>query len=296
VELQGIATRAQVNYLASKTSSAVEKEKLLHLAAVTTEPSNSPSYEEYIFKQKRTLLELIAEFKSLSITFGEFLGLVQVIRPRYYSISSSHTAFPNTAHITVGVVQGPAPTGRYHRGVASTYLAGLKEGDEPLVLVKNSSFKLPEDPSQPVIMVGPGTGVAPMRGFIQERKATKATGETVLFYGCRDDSDYIYRQELESYLAERTLLLLDVAYSRKQANKVYVQNRIVENGARVCELIQKGAYIYVCGDAKSMAPAVHLAFAQILESYGNLSPTLAQEYLASMSHTSHYLEDVWAGM
>jgi len=293
-ELQAPATRGQIAFLATKTECPPEKQALQRLSSLDEDPSSSTSYENYIQKSRRTVLELLDQYKSVKITLGEFVGLSNPIKPRYYSISSSSFVYPKVAHITVGVVEGLSPTGRLHKGLASTFLAGLEVGDHALVLVKKSSFRLPQDLSLPVIMIGPGTGVAPMRGFIQERKASKATGETVLVYGCRDEFDYIYRTELESYRDDGTLSLLDVAYSRIQSDKVYVQHKVVENGAYLYKLLLKGAYVYICGDARVMAPDVRKAFVDILQQYGDMNSVLAEEFVASLRHTQRYNEDVWA--
>jgi len=254
-------------------------------------------YKNYITNSKRTVLELLAEFKSVEITFAEYLSIMPMLRPRFYSISSSSKMHPDTIHLTVGVIRGQSITGRKFYGACSDYLSRAKKGDPVRIFVKDtrSSFRLPKDDTLPVIMIGPGTGIAPMRGFIQERKATenKNKGTSVLFFGCRNDSDYLYRKELEEYV-KNGHLQLEVAFSRKQESKVYVQDKIAQNGEKIWKLLQNGAYIYVCGDAKYMAKDVRKALTEICRKYGNLNDQLAEEYISHLSFQQRYCEDVWA--
>eukprot|EP01123_Difflugia_compressa_P010126 TRINITY_DN3612_c0_g2_i1.p1 TRINITY_DN3612_c0_g2~~TRINITY_DN3612_c0_g2_i1.p1 ORF type:complete len:526 (+),score=92.88 TRINITY_DN3612_c0_g2_i1:207-1580(+) len=293
VELQQLITRAQILYLIDKTTDESDKLKLKQIAAVESD-SNEYNFAEFVTKPKRTLLEVLSHFPSVNISFGEFLALVPPIKPRYYSISSSPLAHPRSVHITVAVVEGKSPTGRHHYGVASNYLASLAPEEPVAIMIRKSTFRLPEDGSKPVIMIGPGTGLAPMRGFIQERIANGASGANLLFFGCRNDQDFIYQEELQKYASDGHLKL-EVAFSRKQSHKVYVQDCLLNQGSFVYDLFQKGAYIYVCGDAKFMSTAVRETFVKIVEANGDQTPTEAQEYIAALTHTKRYLEDVWAG-
>jgi len=230
------------------------------------------------------------------ISFGEFLSISFPLKPRYYSISSSSKIHPNKVHITVGVVEGKSPTGRMHYGACSKFLSIVKPGTEISMFIRDTkaNFRLPADTSKPVIMIGPGTGIAPMRGFIQERKATAASGETVLFFGCRNELDFLYQKELEEYKADKTLSIFEVAFSRKQLEKVYVQHKLLEKSKEIYELLEKGAHIYVCGDAKVMAPDVRKSFIEIIQNVGHTDFSTAENYIAHLCHSHRYSEDVWA--
>jgi len=221
--------------------------------------------------------------------------MAPALRPRFYSISSSSKVHPKAVHVTVGVVRYKTGSGREHRGVCSNFLADATVGQRLRVFVKDmkSSFRLP-DPSLPVIMIGPGTGFAPMRGFIQERKVVHAKGETILFFGCRNDADYIYRQELEGYSKDGTLSNLYVAFSRKQTSKVYVQDLIRQQGQQIWDLLESKAHLYICGDAKHMAKDVKQAILEIIKKFGNKNDALAGEYFQQLSFHKRYSEDVWA--
>jgi len=255
-------------------------------------------YTNYVLKPKRTVLELLNEFKSVTLTLADYLAIIPSLKPRFYSISSSSKVDPENIHITVSVVSGVTPTGRKYIGACSDYLARLKPGHPIRVFVKDtkSSFRLPTDNSISVILIGPGTGFAPMRGFLQDRQATesKTKGFNMLLFGCRDDADYIYRDEIENWKKDGTLNHYDVAFSRKQAQKVYVQDKLLVSGDLVWKLIQEGAYIYVCGDAKYMAKDVKKTFIEIAKTYGHLNDALAEEYMQQLSFIKRYNEDVWA--
>jgi cytochrome P450/NADPH-cytochrome P450 reductase len=230
------------------------------------------------------------------------------MKPRYYSISSSPKLSPRTATISVSVVQGRSPTGRLHLGLCSNCLKS-QTGQKPypptvmpsrplgasglgmplVTFVKDtgSSFRLPAS-NVPVIMVGPGTGVAPMRGFIQDRAADERS-ENVLFFGCRDESDYLYRDELEAWEKEGCLKLF-VAFSRKHGTpKTYVQDLISQKADLVAEYVRRGAYIYICGDASKMAPDVKATVARVLMEAG-----LGDDCVEKMTAEGRYCEDVWA--
>lgn len=293
VEIQATATRAQISYLASKTECPPEKKRLEQLA-----DPHQEEYTDYVLKSKRTVLELLEEFKSVTLTFADYLAITPNLRPRFYSISSSSKAHPDSVHLTVGVVRGKTPTGRLHIGACSDYLANLKPGDPIRVFIKDTktAFRLPKDPSVDVIMIGPGTGFAPMRGFLQDRQATEAKekGSNTLLFGCRSDIDYIYKDEIENWQKDGTLTNLLVAFSRKQASKVYVQDKLAQSGELIWKLIQHGAYVYVCGDARNMAKDVKKTFLEIVKQNGHLNDTLAEEYLQQLSYSKRYNEDVWA--
>src|SRR6201993_3301656 len=189
--------------------------------------------------------------------------MLTLLAPRYYSISSSPSGDPSRCSITVGVVEGPASSGRgTYRGVCSNYLAGRRAGETIHATVRETKagFRLPDDSSVPVIMIGPGTGLAPFRGFLQERAARKAKGATLgsamLFFGCRHpDQDFLYADELKA-LAADGITELFTAFSRTDGPKTYVQHLLAAQQARVWQLIGEGAIIFVCGDGSKMEPDV----------------------------------------
>jgi cytochrome P450/NADPH-cytochrome P450 reductase len=315
-ELQQPASRPQLYALSKLASDPKEAEHLRGLAEygrdnsgeATPTGGGADEYERYVLKGRRTLLEVLQEHPSVKVSAGAVLGMLPPNKPRYYSISSSPKHSPGTVTVSVSVVQGPSPTGRRHLGLCSNYLKGQAcqkrfpptvmpskplgpkgKGMAVFTFVKDtgSSFRLPAA-DVPVIMVGPGTGVAPMRGFIQDRVADGRT-QNVLFFGCRDDSDYIYRDELEAWEKAGSLKLF-VAFSRKEGTpKTYVQNLISQQAALVADYIGKGAYFYVCGDASKMAPDVKATVSRVLTEAG-----LGNDCVEKMSAEGKYCEDVWA--
>ena len=240
--------------------------------------------------------EVIDTVSGLTTKFTptEFIALLKKLQPRLYSISSSLKAHPGEVHLTVGAVRYDA-YGRKRKGVCSTFLAD-RAGDAPVpVFVQPShGFKLPLDGNVPVIMVGPGTGIAPFRAFLQERHATKAPGKNWLFFGDQKrETDFLYRELLEGWLADGHLSRLDLAFSRDQAEKIYVQNRMLEAAAELWSWLQAGAHFYVCGDASRMAKDVDAALHQIAATAGGLSKEAAEEYIAKLKSEKRYQRDVY---
>ncbi len=225
-------------------------------------------------------------------------ALVRALRPlaaRSYSIASSLEANPDEVHLTVAAVRYRA-FGREHWGAASTHLADrVAAGDRVRVYVeRNPRFRLPDDDSTPIIMIGPGTGVAPFRAFVEERAERGADGDSWLFFGNRElRNDFLYQLEWRRHLRDGSLGRLDVAFSRDQADKIYVQHRIAERGADVYEWLERGARVYVCGDAKQMAGDVHEALREVLTAHGGLDPAAAEARLKAMRRSGHYQRDVY---
>lgn len=243
----------------------------------------------------RTIVELAASFPSARPKPDQFVAALAPLQPRLYSISSSLKACPNEVHLTVGVVRYQK-NGRAMKGVASTYLAERVEpGGEVAVFVQPAhGFALPEDDKTPIIMVGPGTGIAPFRAFLQERKAAGAKGDAWLFFGDqRKDCDFLYADELSSYQQDGVLTRLDVAFSRDQGEKVYVQHRMLENAGELWNWLERGAHFYVCGDAKRMAADVDRALHQIVAQGKGCSPDEAKNYLRSLAQQKRYQRDVY---
>jgi cytochrome P450 / NADPH-cytochrome P450 reductase len=224
------------------------------------------------------------------------------LRPRYYSISSSPLRDVSRCSITVAVVEGPARSGRgTFQGVCSSYLLGQPEGGHVHAFVKDtrSAFRLPDDPTTPIIMIGPGTGLAPFRGFLQERAALRAAGRTVgpglLFFGCRHPrQDFIYEDELRGF-AEQGVARLFACFSRLDSEpKIYVQDQVLRERAEVWKLLQAGAVVYVCGDASRMAPDVRRAFVAIYRQETGADERAAESWIDGLTAANRYLVDVWA--
>ena len=227
---------------------------------------------------------------------AEFVQALRPLAPRLYSIASSPAAVGEEAHITVAVVDYDSEGARRH-GAASTHLASLT-GDEATVRVfiePNDRFRLPADPARDVIMIGPGTGVAPYRGFVQHRAEQGATGRNWLIFGARHfDSEFLYQSEWQDALKGGALARVDVAFSRDRGTpKAYVQDRIREAGAEIYAWLAGGANVYVCGDAEQMAPDVHAALADVVERHGGLDRAGAEAWLRGLADERRYLRDVY---
>lgn len=225
---------------------------------------------------------------------SEFLPLLKKLSPRLYSISSSPKAHPGEVHITVSSVRYQSH-GLGRKGVASTFLAD-RVGDEDVVrlFVQPSSFKPPTRGDTAMIMIGPGTGIAPFRAFLQERQATGAAGKNWLFFGDQTRAaDFLYESQLTSWQKEGLLTRLDLAFSRDQSEKVYVQHRLLESSAQLWTWIDGGAHVYVCGDASRMAKDVDDALLRIIESAGGKTPEDAQAYVGRMKAEKRYQRDVY---
>lgn len=218
------------------------------------------------------------------------------LQPRLYSISSSPTAHAGEVHLTVGVVH-EEQRGRKRRGVASNHLGRVNGKALPLQIYLQPShgFALPEDDAKPVVMVGPGTGIAPFRAFLHERKARGARGKSWLFFGNPyGEKDFLYREELDELRAEGALTRLDTAFSRDQAEKVYVQHRILEAGPDLWSwLNEEGAHVYVCGDAKRMASDVDKALREIAVRHGGKDEGGAKAWLKQLADSGRYQRDVY---
>lgn len=241
--------------------------------------------------RKPRVMDLLAQLPSVALDLATLLSVRPALKPRYYSISSSPLLSPDTCTLTVGGHRFEGTDGSVHDGLCSAYLANCAEGTTLRVVVKDmgSAFRLPQDPLAPLILVGPGTGLAPLRGFIQERHALKASGVEVgpvlLFFGCRNEDDYLYREELEAYRDEGTLNLLAVAFSRREDTpKTYVQDLLRSHSATVKDLVARGASILMCGNARTMAPAVRATLTDILG-----APAISE-----LEAAHRYLQDVWA--
>lgn len=241
------------------------------------------------------VLDALLEFPSARPRIGDFVGALGRMQPRLYSLASSQRAHPQEAHLTVGVLRYERNE-RAYQGTGSSFLAEhLRPGRTLSVFVQRShGFRLPADPAAPVIMVGPGTGIAPFRAFLQERAACTAPGRNWLFFGNqRRDLDFLYREELEDLAARRVLSRMDLAFSRDQTSKVYVQHKMLEAADELWRWLAGGAYLYVCGDAKRMAGDVDLALQQIAVTHGGMDAAAAKRHLAALARDGRYQRDVY---
>lgn len=298
-------------------TSPVRKPLLPKLAQFATNPSQADrlrwlasaegraEFNDWVLSSGRTIIEVLEAFDSVQVPFGAFLELVPRLMSRDYTISSSSVVHPGVASITCKVLRDPKQaserdTGdRYHHGVCSNYL--LREGQSCLAFVRTSTFRLPKDPAIPIIMVGPGTGIAPMRAFLQERQHQRESlgeskvGDTYLYFGCRRRSaDFIYEDELLQYCQNGTLSSLQLAFSREGTEKVYVQDKMRDTAADLWRLIdEQGAYFYVCGGT-SMGKSVKSTLEQIFVETGGLSAETARERLQSMQDTKRYVQELWS--
>jgi sulfite reductase (NADPH) flavoprotein alpha-component len=241
------------------------------------------------------LLDVLERHPSARMNAEELAPLLAPLQPRLYSISSSLRAHPGEVHLTVGVVRYPMGQ-RLRKGVASTYLAErVAPGGEVRVFVHPSHrFQLPDDGDRPMIMVGPGTGIAPFRAFLEERQALAARGKNWLFYGDQSRAtDFLYEEQLQEFQRGGLLTRLDTAFSRDQAEKVYVQTRMLERARELWGWLEEGAHFYVCGDAKRMATDVDRALQQVIAEQGDLSAEAARAYVADMTRAGRYQRDVY---
>lgn len=246
------------------------------------------------FLETRQIIDVVSEYPAL-VSATEFAASLRKLMPRSYSIASSLLANPDEVHLTVASVNYQA-FGREHWGAASTMLVDqIVEGDKISVFVEsNPRFRLPVDGQTSLIMIGPGTGIAPFRAFLEQRTELGATGKNWLFLGDRSfHNDFLYQLEWQRFLKHGTLHRLDAAFSRDQVDKIYVQHRIEEHGARVYEWLQQGATIYVCGDAKYMANDVHDALVNVLVVHGRHDKASAEGYLKDLRRTDRYQRDVY---
>jgi sulfite reductase (NADPH) flavoprotein alpha-component len=266
-----------------------ENEELRKLLLV----ENANQLKEYT--HGRDLLDMLRDFGPWNASAEKIVSLLRKLTPRLYSIASSITANPEEVHLTIGAVRYTAH-GRERKGVCSVLVADrLQEGDTlPVFIQPNKHFHLPESRDKDIIMVGPGTGIAPFRSFIQERAVTEATGRSWLFFGDQYSAlDFLYQDELEQYQKDGVLTRLETAFSRDTGQKVYVQHRMLENSKELFEWIESGAYFYICGDKEYMAKDVHNTLISIIEKEGTMTSEEAVAYLNDMREQGRYQRDVY---
>ncbi len=275
--------------LIEKAAQLSSNEELKALVA----PEKINELKSYI--DGRDLIDLLRDFGPWNVSAQDFVAILRKMPSRLYSISSSLAANPEEVHLTIGAVRYEAH-GRKRNGVASILTAErLQPGDTlPVYIQHNQNFKLPENPDTPIIMVGPGTGVAPFRSFMQEREEIGAEGKSWMFFGDQHFvTDFLYQTEWQKWLKDRVLTKMDVAFSRDTEEKVYVQHRMKEHSKELFEWLEQGAVVYICGDEKHMAHDVHQSLIDIIEKEGGLSREKAESYLADMQQTKRYQRDVY---
>lgn len=247
---------------------------------------------EYL--SERQIVDIVSEYTG-RLEAQQLIAMLRPMTPRLYSIASSQAEVEDEVHLTVALVEYEA-FGFNHRGGASGYLShGVEEGGEIRVFVEsNDNFRLPQNPDTPVIMIGPGTGIAPFRAFMQQREAEEAEGKNWLFFGNPHfTQDFLYQVEWQRWVKMGLLDKVSLAFSRDQQEKIYVQHRLLEHGAEVYEWLEQGAHLYVCGDANRMAKDVHQALVSIVAEHGNQSVEQAEETISELRKAKRYQRDVY---
>lgn len=248
------------------------------------------------FANNHQIIDVVTEQNNEALNGEKFIALLRRLSPRLYSIASSQSEVEEEVHLTVGAVTFANAQGETRQGAASGFLTQrLQEGEEVKVFIEdNHNFRLPQNPETAVIMIGPGTGIAPFRAFMQEREASDASGKNWLLFGDQTfTEDFLYQSEWQAYLKSGLLTKLDLAFSRDQAEKIYVQDRLKENAQQVYQWLQEGAHLYLCGDANRMAKDVQQALIDIISEQGQQSPEQAEQYLNELRKAKRYQKDVY---
>lgn len=315
LDIQGAVKYSTVKHLVPYVVDDEERKWIQRLIS----KENRGNFKTFVEEGGKSLCELLTnELSSCRIPLADFLHIAPFIQPRYYTISSSSSVYPNNVHITVSLTEYELKSGRKFTGLTSGYLKNLdplstKEKLETpycRIFIRASSFRLPASISTPIIMIGPGTGLAPMRALLQERKylrdlvgSSMPLGENILYFGCKYASvDYIYRDELEQFRKDGVLTQLHTAFSRDGPKKVYVQHLLAQHAADLLELLDvdkksksssAGAYVYVCG-ATSMGNDVMAAFVSMLQEHKKMSKTDATNYIKELQDCGRYVQELWS--
>ncbi len=254
-------------------------------------PERKADLDSYVYGLE--VIDFLHEHRSIHFAPEELVGLLAKLQPRLYSIASSLKAFPEQVHFIIDVIRYESH-GRQRKGVCSSFIADRAENRPVPVFPTTSKFRMPDNPETPMIMVGPGTGIAPFRAFLQERKAIGAKGRLWLFFGAQQEKcDYFYKDEFDTAKSDGYLTRIDCAFSRDQEHKIYVQHRMHENSAELWKWLEEGAQFFVCGDAKRMAKDVDAALRQIVEKEGGMDGEKANEYIEKMKTEKRYKRDVY---
>ncbi len=292
-ELQATATRADLEVLAEHTDDPAQQAALRAL-------TDDETYRTQVREPNLSVLDLLERYPACALPFPVFLDLLPALAPRYYSISSSPLASPDTVCVTEGVLAEPARSGAGRfEGVCSTYLASMDAGSTVFVFTREPTipFRPPADPSVPMIMVGAGTGLAPFRGFLQERAAQGADGAalapSLLFFGCRTRDDRLYEQELADFATSANVQTY-TAFSREPGQqRRYAQHEMLAHADEIWSLLEAGGVVYVCGNARTLAPGVRAALTQIAADKLGLGGAAAEDWLTDLRRQHRYLEDIW---
>uniref|UniRef100_A0A1B0GK97 NADPH--cytochrome P450 reductase n=2 Tax=Lutzomyia longipalpis TaxID=7200 RepID=A0A1B0GK97_LUTLO len=301
LEITAIPRTHILKELAEYCSDEKDKEFLRFLSSTTAE--GKAKYQSWVQDATRNIVHILEDTPSCRPPIDHVCEILPRLQPRYYSISSSSKLYPQTVHITAVLVKYETATGRVNKGVATNFLAAQRPEGDPLprvpIFIRKSQFRLPTKPEIPIIMIGPGTGLAPFRGFIQERdncrREGQNVGDTILYFGCRKKAeDFLYEEELNEFVNKGSLQLR-VAFSREQEKKVYVTHLLQEDSDKVWDVIgEKKGHVYICGDAKNMALDVRNILLNVIQTKGNLSESEAQQYLKKMEAQKRYSADVWS--
>lgn len=285
--------------LAEYTSDEKDKQFLKSIGSSSEDGKHL--YNDWVVKSCRSIVHILEDLPSVKPKLDHLLELLPRLQSRFYSISSSPKVHGTTVHLTAVLIEYSTPTNRTNCGVCTSFmkkkLPGV--GEKLPVFIRRSQFKLPSKATTPIIMIGPGTGFAPFRGFLQERKVLRdkgPVGDNILYFGCRKKSeDYLYQDELESYVADGTLTKLHVAFSRDQEKKVYVTHLLKENQEELWDIIgNRNGHLYICGDARSMAKDVRDIILDVIATFGKKSKADAESYLKKMESQRRYSADVWS--
>nr|CAD7605453.1 unnamed protein product [Timema genevievae] len=291
-----------IKELIDYTMDPKDQEHLKLMSSTSTE--GKQLFSKWVTQDNRNIVHILEDLPTCRPALDHLCELLPRLQPRYYSISSSPKVYPNSVHVTAVLVEYETPTGRTNKGVATTWLAAKKPKDDtepPLVpiFIRRSQFRLPTRTQTPIIMIGPGTGLAPFRGFVQERNQSKEegkpVGDTILYFGCRKKAeDFIYEEELTEYV-NKGVLKMNVAFSRDQKEKVYVTHLLENTLDEIWRVIgEHNGHLYVCGDARNMARDVHNIVLKVVQEKGNMTEADALAYVKKMEAQKRYSADVWS--
>lgn len=299
VELQDPITRAQIRTLAEFAADEQERVELIGLC--DDSPDNVAAYREEIMFKRVSLLDMLSRYPSIDLPLNTALEILSPLRPRYYSISSSPSVYPDRCSITVGALRAPARSGDgFYFGTSSNFLNRAQPGSvvHGFIRPPGLPFDVPEDPSIPMIMIATGTGLSPFRGFLQERAAqgqNSKLGPALLLYGCRaPNSDFIYEDEIRQFESDGVVEIVTAYSSGADGSKAWVQHKVAERGGQILDLMSKGGVVYVCGAADTVAPALRQTFADLYQQHAGVAAEDATAWLEEQRSANRYLEDVWA--